>query len=176
MNKKTLFLFVLLITFLAACATVPTQDIKVDAQSDPKANISAYKTYSWLASAAIIHDSYGQWEPQSFDADAEIRGLFDRELQKRGMTVNNSAPDVLVAFAAGIDMDALGIKTDPKTGKDMLANIPQGGLVVTLIDSDTGFAIWVGVITADVQQNADAETVKARLSYAIKKLIKKLPK
>jgi pyruvate/2-oxoacid:ferredoxin oxidoreductase alpha subunit len=57
---------------VAGCATVPTRDIKVDAQADPKANFSGYKTYDWLGAAAIVNDAYGRWEPSQFDADAEI--------------------------------------------------------------------------------------------------------
>ena len=45
-----------------------------------------------------------------------------------------------------------------------------------LVDSDTGFVIRPGVASADVQQNADANTMKVQLYYAVMKMLKKLAK
>ena len=166
---------VVVVVLLAGCATVPTQDIQVDAQADPKANFSGYTTYDWLGAAAIVNDPYGQWEPPQFDADAEIVFLIDQELRKRGMSQRAVNPDMVVAYAAGIDMDALKLKVNPDSQIDMVENVPQGGLVVVLMDNDSGFVIWAGTATAEVQENSDTQTVKARLAYAVKQLFKKLP-
>ena len=176
MSKNHILLFVMIMMIVTGCTSVPTSDIEVDAVADPKANFSAYKSYAWLGSAAIVNDAYGQWEPPAFDADAEIKFLMDRELRARGMSEDTTTPDLVVTFAAGVDMDALGLKTDPETKTEMLANIPQGGLVVVLADTDTGFVVWAGVATADVQKNADANTMKARLDYVVTKMLDKLPR
>ena len=175
MNRSHV-LSLLAVTLLVGCSSVPTKDIAVDAQADPKANFGGYKTYAWLGSAAILNDPYGQWEPPAFDADAEVKYLIDRELHKRGMSQNSITPDVIVAFAAGIDMDALELKVDPKGNIKTLANVPRGGLVIALVDSDTRFVIWTGVATADVQKRPDAKTVKARLEYAVTRLLRMVPK
>jgi hypothetical protein len=161
---------------LAGCSSVPTKDIAVDVEIDPKANFSGYKSYAWLGAAAIINDAYGQWEPPAFDADAEIKYLIDRELRKRGMSQDSIAPDLTVAYAAGIDMDALGLKVDPKSKMETWENVPRGGLVIALVDSQTGFVIWLGVATADIQEQPDTKTVKARLDYAVTQLLRKVPK
>jgi hypothetical protein len=161
---------------LAGCASVPTEDIQIDAQADPKANFSGYETYAWLGSAAILNDAYGQWEPPAFDADAEIKYLIDRELRKRGMSENTADPDMIVAFAAGINMDALELQVNPETEMEMLKNVPRGGLLLVLVDSESGFVIWAGVATADVQKRPDMQTAKARLDYGVTELFKKLPK
>jgi len=176
MNKQYRYLVSLVFLLIMGCSSVPTKDIQVDAEADPKANLSGYKSYAWLGAAAIVNDSYGQWEPPSFDADAEITHLIDRELRKRGMSESSANPDLVVAYAAGIDMDALALKTDPNTKIDTLTNIPKGGLVVVLIDSQSGFVIWIGVATADMHQNADEKFIKARLDYAVTQMMKKLPK
>ena len=164
------------VMLLAGCASVPTKDIAVDVEIDPKANFSGYKSYAWLGAAAIINDPYGQWEPPTFDADAEIKYLIDRELRKRGMSQDSIDPDLIVAFAAGIDMAALELKVDPETQMNTLANVPRGGLVIALVDSESGFVIWRGVATADIQEQPDTRTVKARLDYAVTQLFRKLPK
>jgi hypothetical protein len=176
MNRNYLPVFIIVLLLLTGCASVPTKDIQVDAQADPKANFSGYKTYAWLGAAAIVNDPHGQWEPPQFDSDAEIMFLIDRELRKRGMSENTTDPDLVIAFAAGIDMEALGLKVDTKTKMDMLENVPQGGLVVVLVDSESGFVIWIGAATAEIQESPDTQTVKARLDYAVTQMLKKLPK
>jgi hypothetical protein len=163
------------VPLLCGCASVPTKDIQVQAQVDPKARISGYKTYAWLASAAILNDAYGQWEPPTFDADAEIKYLIDRELRKRGMSETTVDPDMRVAFAAGINMDVLEFKVDP-AGEMSALNVPKGALVVLLMDSETGYAIWMGIATANVKNRPDKETAKVRLDYAVTKMLKRLPK
>lgn len=176
MNKNYIFLFIILSMLITGCASVPIADINVEAEADTKVNFSGYKTYAWLGSAAIVNDSMGQWEPPPFDADAEIKYLLNRELRGRGMSESTIAPDLIVAFVAGIDMDALEFKINPETEINMLKNVPQGALAVILVDSNSGFVVWVGVATADIQQSADAATVKTRLNYAVTQMMKKLPK
>ena len=176
MFRRNLWVVLILVGLFAGCATIPAKDIQIDAQADPKANFSAYKTYAWLGAAAIVNDPRGQWEPPSFDADAEIMFLIDNELRKRGMSETTTDPDLVVAYAAGIDMEALGLKVDPETKMDVVKNVPQGGIVTVLIDSQSGFVIWVGVATGEVQENPDAQTAKARLDYAVTQMFKRLPK
>ena len=176
MNRNYLPVFIIVLMLFAGCASVPTKDIKVNAQSDSKVNFSGYKTYVWLGAAAIVNDPHGQWEPPQFDADAEIKFLIDRELRKRGMSENKTSPDLVIVFAAGIDMEALGLKVDAKTKMDMIENVPQGGLVVVLVDSRSGFVIWIGMATAEVQESPNKQTVKARLDHAVTQMFKKLPK
>lgn len=176
MNKVCLAVLVICYFFLTGCASVPTKDIQIDYHSSPKANISGYTSYAWLGNAAILNDQYGQWEPPQFDADEEIKFLIDRELRARGMVVNSAAPDLVVAFAAGIDMDALALKVDPEEKVEILETVPQGGLVVALLDSESGSVVWVGVATGEVQENIDSETARARLEYAVKNMFKNLSK
>ena len=167
MKRHYLPIFALVLTLIAGCSSVPTKDIEVDAQSDPKANFSGYKTYVWLGTAAILNDPHGQWEPLGFDADAEVKFLIDGEMRKRGMSESTSDPDLIVLFAAGVDMDALDLTVDDEAEIDMLNRVPQGSLLVVLVDSRTGFVAWVGAATSEVQESPDAETVKARLAYAV---------
>ena len=150
-------------------------NIEVTVQADRKVKMSGYSSYTWLVSAAILNDTHGQWEPQTFDADTEIKYLIDRELRKRGMSERSVDPDAVVAFAAGIDMDALELQLDARGTLEAL-NVPKGGLVVLMLNARTGHLIWTGVATADVQGHPDVDTAKARLDYAVTKMFKLLPK
>lgn len=161
----------LLFVLMSACSTL-TQDIEVDAEADPKANLAAYKTYAWLGSAAILYDPRGKWEPPQFDADAEIKFLIDRELRNRGIKEVAVKPDLIVGFAAGIDMEALELVEDKETKLQMLQNVPSGSLVIVLIDGTTGNPVWAGAAVADVQQEISSEDVRKRLDYAVSQMFK----
>jgi hypothetical protein len=173
---KSYVLLLVSVLLFSGCAAVPTKDIRTDAQADPKTNFSGYKTYAWLGTAAILNDPYGQWKIPSFDATAEIKYLIDRELRKRGMSESYSNPDLIVVFAAGVDMENLKLKVDPATKMNMLSNVPAAGLVVALVDSQSGFTKWVGVATGEIQKNPDTRMAKGRLDYAVTEMFKKLPK
>lgn len=175
MKKINLSILVVIVGFIAGCATFPKDDIKVDAEADAKANFSGYKTYAWLGSVGIVNDPDDQWEPPQFDADAELVFLINDALRKRGMTEVNDNPDMLVAYGVGADMGALQLKEDPKTKLSTLENVPQGALIVTLIDAQTEFVVWAGEATGDIK-NLDAKTAKQRLQYVVDSMFKKLPK
>jgi hypothetical protein len=173
--KKYLFALATSLLLLAGCATSVTKDIMVETDIDPKANLSGYSSYAWLGAASIVFDDKGQWEPPQFDADAEIKFLIDRELRDHGMTENSVNPDLIVAYAAGIDMDSMEMKTDPETDLEVLENVPVGALSVILIDAGTELAVWAGVATADIKEDATPETTRKRLDFAVSEMFSKLP-
>jgi len=161
---------------LSGCSSVPTRDIQIETQANPKINFAGYSTYTWLGSAAILRDPSGLWEPPAFDADAEIKHLIDRELRKRGMSESASNPDLVAAFAVGVDTEALKLKIDPKTKMEVAEDVPAGGLLVVLVDSNTGYLVWAGIATAELMEKPDTKTAKARLDYAVTKMLKEMPK
>lgn len=175
MRKILLYPLLISVYLVTACSSIPTDDIKTTAELDPKANFKGYKTYAWLGSAGILKDPEGNWEPPKFDADAEITFLINQELRNRGMSESSKKPDLVVAYALGVDMAALKAKTNPETKMSVLKNIPQGALMVVLIDSDSGFVIWAGSATAEIK-NLGPDASKQRLAFAISDMFKRLPK
>ena len=176
MIKNSLLSLFAVLLLVTGCATSVTKDISVDTDSDPKTNFSGYKSYAWLGSATIVYDAEGKWEPPSFDADAEIKFLIDRELRKRGMVEDSLNPDMIVIFAAGVDMDVMQYKIDPESEIDLLENVPLGALSVVLVDADTEIVIWAGLATAEIQEEPSSEVVKKRLDYAVTEMFKELPR
>jgi ABC-type nitrate/sulfonate/bicarbonate transport system substrate-binding protein len=86
------------------------------------------------------------------------------------MTEVAANPDVLVGFAAGIDMATLEIKENPDNKMQTLENVPKGALVVMLVDPKTRQPVWVGEALANVQKKLPSKDVKARLKYAVKEM------
>ena len=173
--KNIILSVLVMIGLLAGCAIVPTDDIKIETEADAKVDFSGYKTYAWLGAVGIVYDPQGHWEPPALDADAEIVFLVNKVLRDGGMTEVMSEPDMLVAYALGVDMEALKLKINPETKLTSLGNVPQAGLVVVLIDSETGFVTWVGIATGEIK-NLDSETAKKRLEYAINTMFNEFPK
>jgi len=174
--KKNLLALSAVLLLLTGCVSSVTKDIIVEAEADPKANFKGYSTYTWLGSAAIVYDPEGKWEPPQFDADAEVKFLIDGQLRERGMVEDSVNADVIVAFAAGIDMNSMEIDIDPNSNLTTLENVPLGALTVILVDANTGFAIWGGIATAEIQDNPSQEAIRKRLEYAVSSMFKKLPK
>jgi hypothetical protein len=172
--KHAILLLTIGALLFAGCSSVPIKDIQITTQADPKVNFDGYKTYAWAGSLAVLRDPTGQWEPPAFDADAEIMHLIDRELRKKGMLENSTSPDLIAAFAIGVDTQALKSKVYPKTDMEVIEEVPAGGLLVAMIDADTGFIAWAGVATAELMDKPDTETAKARLDYVVTRMLKDL--
>ena len=162
-------------TFMTGCASFPKDDIKVETDRDYKVNFSGYKTYAWLGSLAMLNDTYGHWKAPQFDIDAQLKFLIDDALRKRGITQVSDDPDMLVAYAAGVDMDAVQLKTNPKTKMGNLVNVPEAALLVTLIDPQTGYVIWAATSTGEMK-GLDAKTAKKRMEYVVTTMFDDLPK
>jgi len=173
--RNLLSVIALSLFLLSACATIPTKDITIDTDADPKVAFSGYKTYEWLAAAGILSDPEGKWEPPGVDVDAEIKFLIDRELRKRGMTESSMKSDLYVAYVLGVDMEALKLKENTETKVSTLKNVPGGALLLVLIDGQSTDAVWAGLATAEIQQDMDMETRKKRLDYVITNMLKELP-
>jgi Domain of unknown function (DUF4136) len=175
-NMKLGFV-VLLVSLLAACASTPeyAQDIEVQAESDPKVNLSSYKSYAWLGAAGVINDRAGRWEPPTFDVDGEVRFQIDQNLRAKGLSESSSGPEIAVAFSIGLDMEALKTVKIEGTNRGMIENVPQGALVVMLVDVATNMPIWVAAARAEVQEGADEATVKARIKYAVDTMFESYP-
>jgi hypothetical protein len=161
----------LIAVFLSGCAGA-TRDIKVETESDPKVDLARYKTYSWLMSAKIINDPHGNWEPPSFDADAELRSLITKELRARGMQEVATNPDVVIAFAAGINTEVFKITENPENKMYALEGTPKGALIVVMIDPATRYPIWVGSAAGDVIEDRSISEVRKRLKYAVRTMFR----
>ena len=174
--KKYLFTLFGVMLLVSGCASSITSDIVVEAEADPKANFKGYSRYTWLGSAAIVYDPKGKWEVPNFDADSEIKFHIDTELRARGMTEDSLDPDIVVVFAAGIDMESMEFDIDLESNLATLENVPLGALTIILMDAKTGLAIWAGSATAEIQESPGEEVIKKRIAYAVRTMFKKMPK
>lgn len=160
---------------LSSCASL-SGDINTETHKAPGINLNAYKTYNWLGSAEIIFDPIGQWEQPTLDTDEEVKTAIERELTKHGIKSTESHPDLLVAFAAGIDTTVLELKEDPDLNMRELHNVPKAALLIALIDANTGYVIWHGFAEGNAQQQRSIEDIRARIDYAVKEIFESFNK
>jgi len=167
--KKILSLSLIISTLiLSACNTTPTQDIQVKSALAVDAQLKNYQNYSWTGFAAVLNDPEEKWQPAGVDVTATIKSLIDRELQQKKLTkVENDESDLAISFFAGVDMEAQSLKAAPNSDVEIPKNVPKAALVIIAIDTKTDYVVWVGVATGDVITKPTAETMQARLDYAI---------
>ncbi|MDO8845107.1 DUF4136 domain-containing protein [Methylicorpusculum sp.] len=175
MKKISLFAMFAFLLLLSGCTSV-TSGINVSAEADETVKFSGYKSYAWIGDVAVLDDPENKWQPPKMNVAEDIKFLIDRELRKRGLVNHAENPDLAVIFFMGVDMEAMKLKTDPKTKKDILKKVPGASLMVALIDAKTEYAIWVGEASSDLTENPSEETLRKRLDYAVTEMFKKLPK
>lgn len=175
MKRLALAIAISLSIAVSGCATFPKDDIEIATEADPKTNFSGYKTYAWLGAAAILNDPEGKWEPPGFDADAFIMEVVNRELNKRGMTETSAYPDMLIAYALGVDTAMMKFQEDSQADVSVLENVPSGALVMVMMDPETEFVTWAGVAVAELQNQGD-DVTKQRIDWTITQMLKQMPK
>ncbi len=175
MQKIYITLLAAFLIFLTGCASI-TKDIQVDAASDPKANLSGYKTYTWLGAGEVLNDPGKKWKKTDLPIAGNIKYLIDREMRKHGITPAQPAnADLGVAFFIGIDMEAQKLQKNPETKVEMIENVPEAGLIIALVDTKSGFVVWVGEAVGELSENASDEVVEQRIDYAVTEMFKLLP-
>jgi outer membrane lipoprotein-sorting protein len=149
---------------------VSTSDINVVQSQSEKANLKGYKTYAALSPKGIILDSKGTWIPNNINAHAEIQHMIKTEMDKKGKQLVISNPDFYVAYALGVDMDAIKEKVDKKD-QVKIENIPSAGLAIVFTDAKTNEVIWMSVAEGELKKGLSMDDRKKRVQYAIQKML-----
>ena len=158
-----------------------SSDIKVSSRVDDKANLSGYKTYSWIAVGAVLNDPDGKWQPPGFKAGEEIKNLIDDQMKDKGYTAKGDSADLGVAYFLGIDMAAREFKMNDETKQKEMQEVSKAALVVVLVDMRTGFVVWMGEASRATEKTVtgrnkvdDNETLRKRINYAISEMFNQM--
>jgi hypothetical protein len=167
MRLPAFFLSLVLVGMLSGCATA-TKDITIETRSAPGVNLAAYKTYAWLTPSAIATDQYQNWEAPGVNVNAELRQLIAEQLRNKGMQEATTAPDLVIAFAAGVNRQIFEMAENPETDMLNLRNAAKGALVVVMIDPATRYPVWVGRAVGSAKAGRTPEEIRKRLRYAVR--------
>lgn len=150
--------------FTSGC--VKTDDIEVVALKSEKANLAGYKTYQIMDESGFDKDTQLK---SDIDINLELRQTVNAELAKKAKVPVTQDPDFYVAYMGAADMDAIKEKVDKK-GKVTIENAPTAGILLALIDANTGEIIYLSSAEGDVK-NLPIEEKRKRLNYAIKEML-----
>jgi hypothetical protein len=167
---------VLVAALWGGCAAAGS-DIRVETLHDPKTDLAGYHSYAWVGALEVLKDETGEWSPVGFDLSSEVRLLIDEQLRERGLVFGGEQPDLLVGYVLVVDTGAQLDELKKRYGDDLvLDNRHEGGLLVGLVDAETGKAVWVGAATAQLKKKRTDDEARERLHIAIDKLFDELPR
>ena len=169
---------------LSACANL----LQVRASYDRSADFTQYKTFAFLSPLATDRDGYQSLISQSLKAATQ------REMDARGLRIDNSAPQLLINFNAAL-IDKTRVSTSPvlvsgglgfygggfygyRRGvytlwpqyveQTVVFNYKEGTLNIDVIDATRKQLVWEGVVTDSSVTQQEMADLPASLSAAVK--------
>jgi hypothetical protein len=159
---------------------------KVDVGYDKSADFSKYKTYTWA------QPSKPPSRPMLY---AVIEGTIDYELKAKGLARREKDGDLIVSPAGGMEFginQAVGTPILPTyggqpaaidstmwtggvgTGNLMAPYVPEGTLMVNIVDRNANKVIWSGTVKQKLEMDNKEKSLKL-VDKAIVKLFKEFP-
>lgn len=138
---------------LVGCASGPT----VNVDSDPSANVSGYRTYSWAFSSTPRG-----MNPLTYE---RVKSSIDSNLASRGYS-QASPGDFAVGFTLGardkVEVDDFGAYGPyyrgwgwgPRYSNLDVRNVTEGTLTIDIYDTGTKKPVWHGVATQNIGSTA----------------------
>jgi hypothetical protein len=162
-------------TFLAALALIISGTVvyaqKVSVDADPAAPFSTYKTYAW---------ANGTPAPNPLNEDRIHAGV-DARLEAKGLAMNTTAPDLIVATHVTTkerqELIAQGFGYGPWWGTGYTSTHVEtyidGTLILDLYDAKTKKMVWRGAATATASDKPSKNA--AKIAKALDKMFEKFP-
>jgi Domain of unknown function (DUF4136) len=172
---KTLIILALI---AVSAGTVHAQKVKV--QSNPSADFSKYKTYTWdkgMLPNPLIKE--------------HIIAAVDRAMTAKGLKKVEGEPDLVVTalistesdltmtnptWAPALNSIATGIPASTQTWP-----VTEGTLIINILDATTKNGVWRGTATHTLENGPtgdrvrDAKTVEKPINKAVQKMFKQFP-
>ena len=146
-------------------------------EKDKSANLSNYKTYSWLEQTESKKEKSNH---RNDILDKNVRIAVDEQLQKKGYVQSSSSPDLLISSDLLVERNqkrrSNAVYTEPYTRtyynprsgrynsyyypsqfagyEDYSTTVKEGTVTVTLIDARTDKAVWQGWATRELDNGA----------------------
>jgi len=155
------------VALLVASAVVYAQKVSVD--SDPAAPFASDRTYAWVDGTPAF-DSLNE---------ERIHSGVDARLAARGLAMNTTTPDVIVATHVTTNerkelvVNGFGPGLWWGGGTAQVETYIEGTLIVDLYDARTRKMVWRGVATATASDKPSKNASK--INKALDKMFEKFP-
>ena len=162
--------FAFAVVLLTSCANT------AHIEKDPSANLSNYKTYSWISN----DQNNGKTKAHKNDlSESNIRAAVNQELQKNGYTEVKSNPDLLLTYDLLVEK-SVKQQNDPLYSRSFTrlyynpysrrygtiyypsqflgydnysTSVKEGTVTITMIDPKTDKTIWQGWATDEINSS-----------------------
>ena len=173
-------LIVLVIT-LAAAAAVQAQKVKVLA--DPKADLTAYKSYQWDKPLPPGNPLVQQTIVDSIDQAMSGKGLkkVDEGADVTIVYFTATNADIQIGYPSWSTSMGSGVSTGIAVGTQTWP-VHKGTLVVDLVDGKTKNSVWRGTAQQILKDGpsgnitTDAKKVEAPIRKSVEKMFKQFPR
>lgn len=159
---------------LAGCS------VQVTSRYDAKADFSKYKTFCWMDGCEFKVDGPDYLKDE--EIRLSIKNAIVRELNTKGLTENENAPDLLVGFNITVKNDTAVIFRRLEETPIYYRPLPQqqdeipflrGTLILAMADKSTSQIVWQA---AAVEYMEDRPKITAEyIEEGIRKVLKRFP-
>jgi Domain of unknown function (DUF4136) len=158
--------------------------ITVNHDFEPDADFARYKTYKWLEQPASTMGNVATQTQSNTMLDQRIKTAVNGQLAKKGLTLADASPDVLMAYHTGVENKVdvtdwgytYGSYYYGYPSRDITVyQYQQGTLIVDMIDSSTKELVWRGSAQAMLLENPTPEKIQQRLNEAAAKMFQYYP-
>ena len=174
-----------LMLVLSGSSAALAQDVRFN--FDKQANFAGFKTYRWVALKGAA--------PLSDLIDRQVKGAFDIELSKKGLTLvdGSGQADLLVGYQSAIDTEKQYTSYDTGWGygpgwygggwygggggmtTGSTSTIYVGQLALDMYTQQPQALIWRGVASKTLDSNAKPDKQQKNLAKAVAKMLKNYP-
>jgi len=189
-----------LLLLMSVILQAQPDNVEYDASTLDGVDFTAYTTYNWLPFIDSIHTS----EFKSDAIDRYVTVAVDLEMQKRGFSLNEETPQLLMQYMVAIDNTVrtetkatfgapnmsvgmgfgrggpsfgVGVSGPRVTGHESFqVNYREGSLIIGIVDIENDQVIWRGIINTSTQDKGQLVNAQAVVNDLIPDLFKKFPK
>jgi hypothetical protein len=177
-------IFVVALVCIAALA-VGCSSVSINHDWDKDAPFPDYQTYQWLEVENTPVPGNARTAQQSNDLFKQrVRRAVNAELDKKGLTLVDSDPDLLVVFHTGVEQKINVTDWGYRYSYDYwgwggrqidVYQYEEGTLIVDLIDARAQELVWRGSGSRTVDPNWSPEKTDHVVQDAVKKMFTKYP-
>ncbi len=180
MNKISLILIVLIGALAVGCSS-----ISINHDWDKDAPFPAYKTFAWLkVDKETVPGDARKARANNELFDQRVRRSVNEQLEKKGLTLDETNPDLFVVFHTGVEQKINVTDWGYRYSYDYwgwggrqidVYQYDEGTLIIDLIDVKAKELVWRGSGTRTVDPNWSPEKTDQVVNDAIFKIFTKYP-
>jgi len=186
MKRILAVLIVAVVAVGAGCSS-----ISVRSDYDQDADFTRYQTFGWLPQpTGSMSGSAAQAQARNDLMDKRILSAVNNQLVDRGMQIDTTEPDLLLAYHTGVQdkvnvtdwgysypsYGAWGYGGYGYGGRDIdVYSYQEGTFILDFIDGKTQRLVWRGTATGVLDSSPSAEKSEKNINTAVEKILAQYP-